>query len=228
MTSPDAWQELTEFNSCEPSELAFRALVALLDTWPDSDQAEAIAYADRLLSHWPDAVRVASWAWCKAAAKGIVLPTWQLVRSLQLKSLHLTKQNVDLFQLAQRANLQNITELEIHRSSHLKELSLLYHRPELFTGLKRLRATDKYDDGDVRAIAASPLWRSLERFDTESMTEAFNFGEPSRIVPRLDATSPIRHLSLRGCDLMSVWDQNQLPGIRSVSLLSARLTKLKR
>jgi hypothetical protein len=31
MTSADAWKELKEFNNCEPSSLAFRAMVALLD-----------------------------------------------------------------------------------------------------------------------------------------------------------------------------------------------------
>ena len=45
----DHWLELTEFVHCEPSALAFRALVALLDTWPADDQAAAIDYADKLL-----------------------------------------------------------------------------------------------------------------------------------------------------------------------------------
>ena len=43
------WLELTEFAHCEPNALAFRALVALLDTWPGDDQTAAIAYADKLL-----------------------------------------------------------------------------------------------------------------------------------------------------------------------------------
>ena len=55
------WTELTEFDRCKPSALAFRAVVALLDTWPADDQAAAIEYADKLLTRWPDAVRLAPW-----------------------------------------------------------------------------------------------------------------------------------------------------------------------
>jgi hypothetical protein len=37
MELADKWKELREFNECEPSALAFRALVGLLDSWPSSD-----------------------------------------------------------------------------------------------------------------------------------------------------------------------------------------------
>ena len=96
MTNADSWKELREFDNCEPSPLTFRAMVALLDKWPADDHAEAIAYADQLLSEWPDTVRIAPWSWCKAASKGIVQPTWHLVRALKLTSGHLTKEAVDL------------------------------------------------------------------------------------------------------------------------------------
>ena len=223
----DAWKELKEFNDCEPSALAFRAMVGLLDSWPTSDQAEAIVYAEQLLHEWPDAVRVAPWSWCKAASRGIVHPTWQLVRSLELSSGHLTKKPVDLNRLAHNASLQHITELELSKYSDFKELSVLYHRPELFRGLKHLRATDKYDDGDVRAIAASPIWNSLESFDTESVVESFAHGEPSRIIPQLNSISPIRHLSLRASDLISVWNASDLPKVRSVCVFIRSIEEAK-
>lgn len=218
MNSDPRWQELQEFDHCPPSALAFRGLVSLLDTWPADGQAEAIAYADKLLSEWPDAVRVARWSWCKAASRGAVLPTWQLVRTLQLGSNHLTKGNVDLARLAHHASLQHVTELTLPRYSSFKELSLLYHRPELFPRLKRLRATDQYSDADVRAIADSPIWQTLERFDTERASESFAHGEPSRIAPQLDRTSPIAHLSIRANDLMAAWDASELPNLRSVGV----------
>lgn len=218
LNQDDYWQELKAFDDCLPSALAFRGLVSLLDTWPDDDQAEAIAYADKLLGEWPDAVRVAPWSWCKAASRGAVLPTWKLVRTLQLGSNHLTKGNVDLARLAHHASLQHITELTLPRYSSFKELSFLYHRPELFPRLKRLRATDKYSDADVRAIADSPIWQTLERFDTEHPSESFAHGEPSRIAPKLDRTSPIAHLSIRANDLMAAWDASELPNLRSVGV----------
>jgi Ran GTPase-activating protein (RanGAP) involved in mRNA processing and transport len=227
MINADLWNELKEFNNDEPSELAFRALVALLDTWPTDDQAKAIKYAEHLLSNWPDSARVASWSWCKAASKGVVLPTWQLARSLQLMSGHLTKEAIDLTRLERHAPLEHITELKIPQYSEFKELSLLYHRPEKFRGLKRLTATDKFDDGEVRAIAGSSIWQSVEWFDTESMTDSFALREPSRIVPQLDGTCPIRHLSLRASDLMAVWDANDLPKIRSVCVFIRSLDEAK-
>src|SRR5262249_35613374 len=128
----EPWIELREFDHCETSPLAFRAMVALLDTWTGDDQTEAINYADRLLSHWPDAVRLAPWSWCKAAAKGAVLPTWRLVRALQLTTRHLSKGTVNLAQLAHRAKLDHITELDIPSYSQFQELSFLYHRPITF------------------------------------------------------------------------------------------------
>jgi hypothetical protein len=152
------WLELKEFARCEPSALAFRALAALLDTWPADDQAAAIEYADKLLSKWPDKVRLAPWSWCKAASMGVVLPTWPLVRALQLQTNHLTKGTVNLARLAHRASLENITVLEVPFYSNFQEISFLYHRSETFPALKTLRAADKYDDGEVRALATSPLW----------------------------------------------------------------------
>lgn len=228
MTGNDAWLELQKFNAYEPSPLAFRALVALLDTWPAGDQPEALKYADELLRGWPDGVRVAPWSMCKAASKGIVLPTWQLARSLQLESGHLTKETVDLTRLAHYATLEHISELDLPRYSNFKELSLLYHRAELFPGLKRLHATDKYDDGEVRALTSSPIWQSLETFNTESLTESFAHGEPSRIVPSLNSTTPIGHLSLKASDLIDVWDANDLPKLRSVLVFIRSIEEAER
>src|SRR5262245_14893847 len=162
------WHELAEFAHCEPSALAFRALAALLDTWPGDDRPAATEYADELLSKWPDGDRRAPWSWCKAASAGAVPPAWPLVRALQLKPHHLTKGTVNLARLAHHASLEHITGLAIPSYSTYPELSFLYHHPETFPALKTLYAVDKSDDGDVRALAASPLWRTLETFAINS------------------------------------------------------------
>ena len=39
----ESWSELKAFDSVPPGELAFRAIVALLETWQGNDQAKAIA-----------------------------------------------------------------------------------------------------------------------------------------------------------------------------------------
>jgi Leucine-rich repeat (LRR) protein len=212
------WIELTEFDHCEPSALAFRALVALLDTWQADNQAAGIEYADKLLSKWPDAVRLAPWSWCKAASKGAVQPTWQLVRALQLKADHLSKGAVNLARLAHHANLTHITELEVPFYSDFQELSFLYHRPEAFPSLKKLRAADKHDDGDVRTLADSSLWRTLETFEINDLTDSLVHKDASRIVPQFDRQSHVRHMTLRSQDLIAVWDSNNLPQLRSASV----------
>ncbi len=213
------WRELKEFAPCEPSALAFRALVALLDTWPDDDQPAAIAYADKLLSTWPDGVRLAPWSWCKAAAAGAAPPTWPLARVLQLKTHHLTKGTVNLALLAHRASLGHITELNVPLYSDFHEISFLYHRPETFPALKTLRAADKHDDGEVRALAASPLWRTLEAFEVEDLTNSLaHRQDASRIVPRFDRPGRVRHLTLRAPDLVAVWEGANPPRLRSASV----------
>src|SRR5262249_29966842 len=197
----------------------FRALVALLDTWPAKDQAAALAYADKLLSKWPDGVRLAPWSWCKAVSRGAVPPTWPLVRALQLRTNHLPKGTVNLARLAHRASLEHITALEVPRYSDFQELSFLYHRPETFPALKTLRATDKHDDGEVRALAASPLWRTLEAFEIDDLTDSLaHRKDASRIVPRFDRPGRVRHLTLRSPDLIAVWDASKPPRLRSAAV----------
>ena len=128
----ESWCELRRFERGQPGALAFRAIVALLETWPTADQAAAIAYAEGFLSQWPDAVRIAPWSWCKAASKGAATVTWPLVRALQLKCKHLSKGTINLARLAHHADLKHLTELEIPTYSDFRELSLLYHRPKRF------------------------------------------------------------------------------------------------
>jgi hypothetical protein len=218
----EQWTELTEFEHCAPGLLAFRALVALLDTWAGDDRAAAINHAESLLSNWPDAVRRAPWSWCKAAAKGAVPPTWPLVRALQLTTEHLSKGTVNLALLARHAKLDHITELEIPPYSDFQELSFLYHRPDAFPALKKLRARDKHDDGDVRALAGSPLWRTLESFEIEDVAHVDSLlhrKDASRIVPQLERPGRVRHLTLRSPDLIAVWDSTGLPHLRSAAVI---------
>ena len=218
-THTEYWQELAEFDRCEPGALAFRALVALLDTWPTEDQEGALVYADNLLKKWPDAVRVAPWSWCKAAAKGKVPPTWRLVRSLQLVANHLGKGTVNLARLAHHAKLERITHLTLPTFSNYHELSFLYHCPETFPALKSLRAVDKYRDGEVRAIADSLLWQTLEAFEIEDLSDSLaHRKDVSRIVPRFARPEQVRSLTLRALDLIAVWDANRLPALRSASV----------
>lgn len=216
----EPWSELEGFARCVPGPVAFRALAALLDTWAGEDRAAAIDRAAAMLSNWPDAVRLAPWSWCKAASRGAVTPSWPLVRALQLTSGHLSKGTVNLAQLAQHAPLDHVTELEIPPYSGFPELSFLFHRPDAFPALKKLRATDKQNDGDVRALAASPLWRTLESFEIDDHADSLAQRiDASRIVPRLDRPGRLRHLALRSPDLIALWDTAELPDLRSAAVI---------
>lgn len=220
-TNSAHWNELTEFQHCQPSPLAFRALASLLDTWPGDDQAAAIDYAEKMLAKWPDAVRLAPWSWCKAVSKGEVLPTWHLVRSLELASSHLTKGTVNLAKMAHHGNLVHITELFVPTFSDFPELSFLCHRPETLPALRKLRAVDKtFGDGEVRALTESPLWQTLEEFAIEDLTDSLvHRKDASRIVPHFIRPDRIRSLSLRSPDLIAAWEANRLPQLRSASVI---------
>ena len=147
-------------------------------------------------------------------------PSWLLVRALQLTTDHLSKGTVNLAHLAQHAKLDLITELEIPSYSDFQELSFLYHRPDAFPALKKLRATDKHDDGDVRALAGSPLWRTLESFEIADMADSLaHRKDASRIVPQFDRPGRVRHLTLRSPDLIAAWDTTDLPHLRSAAVI---------
>lgn len=226
-TNTESWAELAEFRDVEPSALAFRALIALLDTWPGDDQANAIASAESVLRAWPDSVRLAPWSWCKAAARGQVLPTWKLVRAVQLMPSHLGKGKVNLARLAHFANLEHLTELELPTYSDFHEISFLYHHPESVPGLKKLRAVDKRDDGEVRALAGSPLWQTLQSFEVQGLTDSLAHTEPSRIVPQLPRKGTLRHLTLRAHDLVAIWEANALPELESASVFIRSVEEAK-
>src|SRR5262249_34609893 len=102
--------------------------------------------------------------------------------------------------------------------SDFQELSFLYHRPETFPALKRLRAADKNQDGDVRALANSPLWRTLEIFEVNDLTASLFHQDASRIVPHFDRPSQIRNLTVRSPDLVATWDANDLPQLQSAAV----------
>jgi len=215
--TPD-WAELRGFERCEPGPLAFRALAGLLETWPGDDQAAALEAAERLLEDWPDDARLAPWSWCRAAARGHVPLTWGLVRNLQLVSEHLTKKHVRLSRLARHASLAGITHLTIPKYSDDHEISLLYYRPESFPALTTLQAADKLRDGEIRALADSPLWNTLQSFRVGNLGDSLAHKDVSRIVPRWTRPEQISHLTLRAADLIAAWDAQSLPRLTSAAV----------
>ena len=52
----------------------------------------------------------------------------------------------------------------------------------------------------------------------EPLTESFAHSQPSRMLPELDESSPIQHLTLRARDLVDLWQKTKLPQLESVSV----------
>ena len=118
------------------------------------------------------------------------------------------------FGVAAQTPVGHVSDLELPRFLDCKELSLLYHRPELFPELRRLRANDKYDDGEVRAIAGCSIWRTLEVFETEPISESCAHSEPSRTVPLAYPGVGVRHVAT-SCDLtIPGWNNNSVFCVR--------------
>jgi hypothetical protein len=144
-----------------PSELTFRAIVALLDSWP-GDSTDALATAARALEAWPDEHRLAPWSWCRALAEGRRKPTWSLVRAVGMCSGHIGCESFALEQLDQEVIGPVVTHLYLDRYSALGEyadagLLASAHWPRL----RCVYGLDCEDEG-MRALLASDLLSRLE------------------------------------------------------------------
>ena len=167
--------------------------LAFLPWWPFStpgrpeDRAAArIAYADGLLTNWPDAVRLAPWSWCKAASTGRRAADLAVGPrpATETQPPHQGHRQPGCVVSLRRA-LNTLPRWRSRVTRDFQELSFLYHRPETFPALKTLRAADNYGDGEVRALAASPLWRILEAFEIDDLTDSLvHRKDASRTVPR--------------------------------------------
>src|SRR5262249_50511298 len=120
-------------------------------------------------------------------------------------------------------------ELFVSTYSDFHELSFLYHRPETFPALKKLRAVDKRGDGEVRALAESLLWQTVEEFSIEDLTDSLvHRKDASRIVPHFARPDRVQSLTLRSPDLIVAWDANRLPQLRSVSVFIRSVEKARK
>jgi hypothetical protein len=87
MSNEDGWIRILDVLSSSPSKVAFRALIALLDSWPNHrDLDDALAISERHLKDWPHSTRELVCehpAMLKSCAS---TPGWHLTRKLTVHS----------------------------------------------------------------------------------------------------------------------------------------------
>jgi hypothetical protein len=160
--------ELHELLAEEPSELAFRAVCALLDTWP-GDATDALRRAGAALASWPDGFRLAPWSWCRPAARGERKPTWQLVRAVQVCSAHLGCEPVLLREVGAECAGGQVACLHLHRFAHLDDddgAAVLAGQPDRWPGLRQVSGLDCTDESLESFLASDllPRLRDVELF----------------------------------------------------------------
>ncbi|TNE51153.1 MAG: leucine-rich repeat domain-containing protein [Deltaproteobacteria bacterium] len=186
-------QKLKDILEKEPKESHWWDLVRAVSSYPESQQDEALTYAEERLEHWPDAWRQAGFSeldWVTSKS-GQAHPAWPLVRSLY--------KELDLQQLssqAQHNDVSQLTELTLDALGHCDDLSMF----QAFTQLKVLRLVCGSYPSDLSGL--TPL-STLEEIELDCTTEVDSFA-PLSTLPSLKhlrlVEAPLRSLSaLAGC-----------------------------
>jgi hypothetical protein len=212
----------------EPSELAFRAVCSLLDTWP-GDNRDALALAVRALASWPDECRWAPWSWCCALAAGEHRPTWSLVRAVGVRSHHIGCSPILLRTLSRDCVGPLITHLHLDRYGFLDDndgATLLTEDPGRWPALEEVGQLDCTDDS-LRSFLASDLLARLQD------VEVFLPSHPSSANPVPGFTRPadnLRQLLIHfrhPKDIRPLLAVEFLPRLRGLSLLGEWFTEEK-
>lgn len=197
------WAELRTALAERPGELAFRAVASILDTWPGEDGNEALEFASERLQSWPDAVRVASWTWCCAAANGALPASLHLARTVRNSSLQCGCEPIPLTEFRDHPFLRSITSLESGPLAEEPSLGPLIEEPGRWPALRHLAAETSGEDYQaLQRLLQSSLINQLETLSVD--------------LERL-AKRDWDHLALMG---------NQLTHLALSSGLSDRLTNL--
>jgi hypothetical protein len=219
MATASAWEELHSLLAEEPSELTFRAVVGLLDTWPGGNR-EAIAAASRALDAWPDELRLAPWSWCCSMAAGEQKPTWSLVRAVRLDAGHIGSPSFAVEQLNQDILGPVLTHVILDRYSTLDDhddAAWLAAEAERWPRLRCVRGLAGWDDG-LRSFLGCDLLPQLEEIELflpASPASADPVPGLRRAASRLEEL----HISFgQGKDIRPLLDARFLPALRGLSL----------
>ena len=161
--SDPCWAVLLDSLGEEPSELAFRAVASILDTWPGPDASAALSFAGERLDSWPDDVRVAPWTWCCAAASRARPASLMLARTVRNRSNQCGCEPIPLSEFCNHPFVRSLTRLEIEPRYPVRSFGPLIEKPERWSALRHLVArTGTEDHDDSRALVRSPLINHLE------------------------------------------------------------------
>jgi Ran GTPase-activating protein (RanGAP) involved in mRNA processing and transport len=212
------WIELHEILTELPSPLTFRALIALLDTWPADDANEAIQVAERALSAWPDQDRLAPWSWGWALAMGYTKPTWRLVRRIEMESNHLGRLEIPLSKVGGREELQAITELFLGSYTE-NTLTAFRDRANTWPNLSVFQGSN---DGETKleSLATLPIWHRLRELHAGTIESYSVWSRRSSVVPEMRVNKPpLEVVTLYARDLMALWDKTALPHLHTAKVI---------
>jgi|GEM_PF-663447 len=213
--------ELDRALAATPSELAFRAVCSLLDTWAESDRNEVMARVSLAFDAWPDDCRVAPWSWLAAALAGEPGLSWPLARSLQMTAGRIGCARFRAGDLAALGLNDHIAHLTLDRYAFLDDMNeaeTLVAFPEQWPALRHL-AGMRPMDAAVNSLLGSELIGQLESLE-------FLFPDhPNRVNPAQGFTRTaerLQRLDLRlpstPTDIRPLLNADRLPVLRSLGL----------
>ena len=211
------WAELQDSLEEEPSELAFRAVASILDTWPGEDRNSALSSASARLQSWPDDVRVASWTWCCAAASGAQPVSLLLSRTVHNRSMQCGCEPIPLTELHNHSFMRSITSVECGPLWEVPSLAPLVDEPGRWPAIRHLAAdTSGEDDETFRRLVQSPLINQLEslRLELEHRSQR----ALGRLTLRGDQLVHLTLASGINDRLASFIESSQLPRLRALTL----------
>lgn len=220
------WAELRELLAEPSSPLTFRALLALLDTWPGEQQKQAIQTAAIHLEKWPDRDRVAPWTTAWALALGHTKPTWELVRRVELdngdsSSLYRPgcfRNRVSFPKLAGRAELRSVAELCLDRFARGATVAFRDTSENLPT-LTVFSGWGEYDIA-LQSLADLPVWGRMRELHVGSVQDSLWHSGPISFVPEtLPDPAPLEAVTLHAPDLIALWERQSLPHLHTASVL---------
>lgn len=208
------WDELRQLLAEGPGELAFRAVCALLDTWPGPDRDEATRIAEERLAEWPDRVRVAPWSWLCALRDGAALPSWPLVRALRNYEERYPHRDVPLRSLGERPEWAVIKRVELDGESD-DDLRWLIETESLWPQLQSIKCSFwRGDPATARRLSESPLLPRLRTLSLDTHGALFPITSLARAA-RLDRLG----LSARPGEVRRLLERSRLTNLFTLKLI---------
>ncbi|MEU1479166.1 hypothetical protein [Streptomyces sp. NPDC005760] len=210
-----------------PGKLAFRALCAALVRAGCPERL--VSLCDERLASWPDRVREAPSSWLAALEAGHTKPTWELVRSLALRSPRIGIVDPVLPDPRSRSEVGGVTHLGLGWFAR-DQLAALVETMEHWEALRSIQVAGLTDrDGELLTrLAGHGSLARLESLDLVDVREDMWHFEKPPFRPRGEQQPwRLRHAGLRAPDLVHLMRSGLVPHLRSADVLVCDLDEAK-